>query len=648
MALRKNASMFFGIFMLSLVWKALAKLEVNMKDSVEVFLGESARITCMFTGTDSPNEVIVQWYMLNKNKVHSKIYYGNSTSELVDLDGLLTGRINVTMSLNSGEVVLNILNVALEDEREFICKVTHISAGSVNGSTLLKVFASPDHPTIKGEETGISVSDEKPSKIGSCEAQNGYPRPNITWYRDQTPLQNQPGEIKVEPVVTKKSNGLYLVVSDLYLKVAKEDKDALFYCEVSYLVPGGTKMKETNKINIPVHYPSTSVNVWVESPKGLVKEGDTVEVHCRANGNPEPIFTFHLNGIDMESENNVMVMRKVSRQFNSTIMCSALDMETDEEISREAQLSVHFLDHAVLIPEVSHVMFPGENLNATCNALSSLPTHTEWVKNGKRVAEGHTLVLTDAVLNTTGTYVCVVTVPSLAELKTNSSLHVIVQGPPEITEIKEYRKDKSENVVMLHCHARSYQTPVIIWSFSDQSQTVEETLKQTEEGFLSVLTLTVTSDITAYCKASNDQGTTSKSLLIKAVVQTTVSAPSITVSIPVTTAVPTPDKTTVTSPVATEVAPPKRVKKEGSGVIIAVIIICILLLAILGSVLYFLYKKGKIPCGRSGKQDLTKHSKDNIVVEMKSDSTEDAVLLGVNGDNKPPNDQGDKYMDVRQ
>lgn len=86
--------------------------------------------------------------------------------------------------------------------------------------------------------------------------------------------------------------------------------------------------------------------------------------------------------------------------------------------------------------------------------------------------------------------------------------------------------------------------------------------------------------------------------------------------------------------------PPKKVKKEGSGVIIAVLIVCILLLAILGSVLYFLYKKGKI-CGRSGKQDLTKgkSNKDNIVVEMKSDNTEEAVLLGVNGEKQPPNDQ---------
>ncbi|CAB1316527.1 unnamed protein product [Coregonus sp. 'balchen'] len=82
---------------------------------------------------------------------------------------------------------------------------------------------------------------------------------------------------------------------------------------------------------------------------------------------------------------------------------------------------------------------------------------------------------------------------------------------------------------------------------------------------------------------------------------------------------------------------------EGNGVIIVVIIICILLLAILGSVLYFLHKKGKIPCGRSGKQEITKENpnKDGIVVEMKTDTkTEEAVLLkGVNGDKNGPSGQ---------
>ncbi len=43
---------------------------------------------------------------------------------------------------------------------------------------------------------------------------------------------------------------------------------------------------------------------------------------------------------------------------------------------------------------------------------------------------------------------------------------------------------------------------------------------------------------------------------------------------------------------------------DNSGVIIVVIIVSILLLAILGSVFYFLYKKAKLPCGRSGKQEM--------------------------------------------
>lgn len=36
-----------------------------------------------------------------------------------------------------------------------------------------------------------------------------------------------------------------------------------------------------------------------------------------------------------------------------------------------------------------------------------------------------------------------------------------------------------------------------------------------------------------------------------------------------------------------------------------------------------------------------KSNKDNIVVEMKSDNTEEAVLLGVNGEKQLPSDQVD-------
>ncbi|XP_029628178.1 cell surface glycoprotein MUC18 isoform X2 [Salmo trutta] len=631
MALRMNASTFVGLFLLSVTWKAWAKVEVNMEDRVEVFLGDTAQITCMFTVSDSHDDVIIQWYMITKTNVRSRIYYGDGNIQAVDRDGQFTDKISVNGMGKSSEVVLTIRDVALEDELEFICQVNGLSAGNMEGRTMLKVFASPDRPNIEGVHSGISVSNKNPSKIGSCEAKNGYPRPNITWYRDQSPMQNTPGEVSVVTLVTKESSGLYTVQSDLHLNVVKEDKDSFFYCEVSYLVPGGTKMTETNKINITVHYPTTSLDVWVESPKGRVKEGDTVEVHCRANGNPQPPFTFLHNMQELKSELNVLVLKDVTRLSNGNITCTALDLDTYEETVGHTELFVDYLDLAVLIPKDTHVMAQGEELMATCNALSSLPTHTEWFKKGEKVAEGHTLTLKDAVFDMAGTYVCVVNVPSLERLETSGSLHVHVQGPPEIKESADtVLEEVTEKFLNLSCHARGYPTPVITWSSSDKSQILKEVShRQTEDGVLSVVSIKVTSDITANCNASNVHGTDSFPFSIKAIVQTTWSDPSTTV-------------TTVTP-----ATPPKRVKKEGSGVIIAVIIICILLLAILGSVLYFLYKKGKIPCGRSGKQDLTKPNKDSIMVEINNDNTEEAVLLGVNGDKKPTV-KGDKYMDVQK
>lgn len=38
--------------------------------------------------------------------------------------------------------------------------------------------------------------------------------------------------------------------------------------------------------------------------------------------------------------------------------------------------------------------------------------------------------------------------------------------------------------------------------------------------------------------------------------------------------------------------------------VIVAVIVCILVLAVLGAVLYYFYKKGKLPCGRSGKQEM--------------------------------------------
>lgn len=59
--------------------------------------------------------------------------------------------------------------------------------------------------------------------------------------------------MKIESSTTTESSGLYSVKSELSLKVKEEDKDAKFYCEVNYFVPGETRMTETERITITVY-----------------------------------------------------------------------------------------------------------------------------------------------------------------------------------------------------------------------------------------------------------------------------------------------------------------------------------------------------------------------------------------------------------
>lgn len=604
-----------------------------MEDRVEVTLGETAQISCMYNTEDGSGGTIIQWFYVTRTGEKQRIYYLESGMSYAEKGTPFSDRISVNGTGGAGEVVLTITDVQLTDEVEFICIVKSLTDGTAEGRTKLRVFYTPQSTKIEGVQNGISVQEETLSKIGTCEVNNGYPRPNITWYKGNTPIRSVRGEVNVVPSVTTESSGLYSVKSELSMKVVREDADALFYCEITYEVPGGAQMVETNPINITVFYPHTALKVWVVSPKGHIKEKDTLKIQCSGDGY-SPSTTFTITGPqNSSSDSDVLVVENVTQLNTGEYICSALDMESFDEISESTTVFVNFLKDAVILPGKILEVAQGGEKNATCNTMSSLPTKTAWFKNGEEVSKGNTLLLKDVTFDTAGTYVCVVTVQEVEGLESSGALRVHVQGSPEIqtpdsTEVEE----SMDRTVDLSCYVRGYPYPDVSWSTSEGKILPAVSEKETDDGVISSASVKVTGDLTVFCNASNTLGEDSVAFSIKAILYTTPETTSPT---------PTIKTTTTGPPVKPETAiPPKKVKKEGSGVIIAVIIICLLLLAVLGSVLYFLYKKGKI-CGRSGKQDLSKGKpgKDNIVVEMKSDNTEEAILLGVNGEKQIPSDQ---------
>ncbi|XP_017574132.2 melanoma cell adhesion molecule b isoform X1 [Pygocentrus nattereri] len=610
------------------VWRVWASLEVSMKDREEVLLEEKANIVCAYNLPELTSSLTIQWFVRAPGVSNKEqIYYKDSSSEFEVQGTKFTGRINVSHSLEAtkGNSILTINNTRLSDELEFFCQVS-VDGISKEGRTQLLVFNAPTRPTIKVEPY-VSVGTQQPGKIASCEVRNAYPAPNITWYKDTTPLQHSDSKVRVKTIRTFNPSGLFTVESKLELEVEKKDKDAEFYCEINYFTPRTQGMMESDHVNITVHYPSTEATMKQESPKGLIKEGDRVEISCQGNGNPQPFITFTYNDEDWQPENNLLVLVSVTRRNSGTYSCSALDLV--EVISANLSITVHYLDSVVIIPEEEVHLGEGDDLSLTCYANSSLYTHAVWYKDNAYLTEGHMLNLHNASYDMAGKYVCVIEASDLPELRRNNSVLITVKGKPVITEGVKVIPLDSEKSVNLSCTATGHPAPTIIWALSDEQARVSEWITKKEDKVISVISISTSSYITASCEASNKMGTVKESRKIEA---TEFKKPTTSITSTTSTSTKAPE-TTNTS---------KRVRKEGSGVIIAVIIILILLLAILGSVLYFLYKKGKIPCGRSGKQDLTKESasKDDIVVEMKSGKSEEAVLLqGVNGEKKFPNDQ---------
>nr|XP_055052436.1 melanoma cell adhesion molecule b isoform X2 [Misgurnus anguillicaudatus] len=588
-----------------------ASVKVSMEDRVEVSLNSQAKISCMYTSNEKAIRII--WSKKLPGKDQGKIIYQIEGGYGRIEENSYRGRINISHSddvnESRGSIILTIDDVQLSDEAEFICTVHNLSEDHSEGRTWLQVFNSPSFPVIVGTHSGISVTEEKPSKVAECKVDNGYPKPNITWYKNNFPLHSGAGDVKINEKVTKNPSGLLTVESELLLKVVRDDEDAKFYCEVNYFLPYEKRMTESDTINITVHYPTTHVTMSINPPEKLFKEGDTVEIRCKGNGNPQPIFTFrHIRHEEdlLDSENDLLILDDVRRSHSGTYVCQAFDIQTSTEIEDSINITIHYLDEIVVKPK-ERVLDQGDNLTLTCNALSSLSIYTAWYKDEIRLAEEHVLHLHNASLDTVGMYTCEVTVVELPELKKQKSFQINVREKPEITEITVGPKDMDDNSVNLTCYAQGFPIPTISWDLYDlrTDQPLNETSVEnqiTGEGIFSVISVIATSDFTANCSASNDLGTTTVSRDVTA-------GPSTTTILPSTTG--------------------------GSGVIIAVIIICLLLLAILGSFLYFLYKKGRLPCGRQGKQDFTKEnaSKDDV----KSGKSEEAVLLqGVNGDKKSP------------
>ncbi|KAB0370998.1 hypothetical protein FD755_017407, partial [Muntiacus reevesi] len=622
---------------------------------VEVEVGHTALLKCGLSHAQG-NLSHVDWFSVHKEKrtLIFRVRQGQGQSE--------PGEYHNRLSLQDKGTALALTGVTPHDDRIFTCQGRRRAQ---EHRIRLRVYKAPEEPSIQVNTLGISVNSEEPVEVATCVGRNGYPVPQVTWYKNGQSLKEEKNRVHIQSSQTEESSGLFTLRSVLQAQVSKEDKDAQFYCELSYRLPSGNHMKESKEVTVPVFYPAE--RVWLEvEPEGMLKEGDRVEIRCLADGNPQPHFSIikqNLNTREMEEErtddNGVLVLDPAQKEHSGRYECQGLDLETTTSLQSDQQeLVVNYVSDVRVSPAAPESQ-EGSSLTLNCEAESNQDLQFQWLreKTGKLLAKGQMLQLHKLKREEGGGYRCLASVPSVPGLNRSQLVNVAVFGPPWMALREKKMWVKENSVLNLSCEASGHPRPSIVWSVHGAASEQD----QGPQSVLSVLNVLVTPELLetgAECVASNSLGRNTTIIFLELAHVGLILLPPLT---PIHFMSSTPDSNRTTNLSTSTVSPPARAngtstekkltEPESKGVVIVAVTVCVLVLALLGAVLYFFYKKGKLPCGRSGKQEITlpPSRKSEFVVEVKSDKLpeEMGLLQGSNGDKRAPGDQGEKYIDLR-
>ncbi|NXR23575.1 MUC18 protein, partial [Cinclus mexicanus] len=577
---------------------AARKLEISMPAVVEVEAGDTARIECNFYTPENASYTYIDWFYVDRSNKQVRLYH-ITASEVLEDDTDYKNRVSLGQ-----DKALSIRAVTVQDAGVFVCQVGAGSYGVGENSTELSVYRRlPAKPNLC---SWLSL----PPQIAKCVSKNSFPAPNITWHKNGEQLHAQENQVTIQSVLTHESSGLYTVSSTLYAPVTREDRLSHFHCTVHYWLRGQTRALESQRVKVNIFYPAETLKLQVMPSLALVKEGDNVTLVCEADGNPPPVFSFFKKNLNewqdlsslMDSNSGILNLHDVNKSSSGTYKCQSLDLDDMSQKEEAVDLVVNYIEGVHVKMEPSSTVREGESVKLICDAYSPVGLQYQWRdEKGKKLVEGSQLFLNNLTFETSNTFSCKVMAPSVPGLEQSKKVSVAVEGKPRIVAISSPLYVRQDEVVNLTCKAIAFPRPTVHWSINGTAHEYMD-----NQHVASNLTVRVSHDLLqagAMCRVSNKLGVSEKHIRL------------------------VDQKSTA----------------ESQGVIIVAIIVAILVVAVLGAVIYFLHKKGKIPCGRAGKQDITKPEarKDKIVVEVKSDklSEEAGLLQGANGEKRPAADQ---------
>ncbi|XP_072548272.1 cell adhesion molecule 1b isoform X2 [Salminus brasiliensis] len=305
--------------------------------NVSVIEGETATISCRVKNND---DSVIQ--LLNPNR--QTIYFR-------DVRPLKDSRFQL-VNFSDNELRVSLSNVTLSDEGRYVCQLYTDPPQEAYAD--ITVLVPPGNPIIESREDVVSEGNE--TEI-TCTAMGSKPASSITWMKGDQILQ---GEETVEETYDR----MFTVTSRLRLTVSKEDDGEAVICIIDH---PAVKDFQAQKY-LEVQY-KPEVKIVVEFPEGPTREGENLELTCKAKGKPQP-HQINWFKVDDDVPSHAVItgsdlfIENLNKSYNGTYRCVASNLvgeAYDEYIlyvyDSRADGGPQKIDHAVIGGVVAVVVF---------------------------------------------------------------------------------------------------------------------------------------------------------------------------------------------------------------------------------------------------------------------------------------------------
>ncbi|XP_034137739.1 protein turtle homolog A isoform X3 [Drosophila guanche] len=421
---------------------------------------------------------------------------------------------------------LKIDNIRIEDEGVYRCRVDFRNSPTRNLKINLTVIVPPDRPIIYGQNRHEKASNVESFNEGndivlSCEVSGGRPRPNVTWYLDNTAIDESFEQRPDGKTINHLS----------YPNVGRQHLNSRLVC-----VASNTNLTPPNNKVVILDVNLKPMAVHILTKDRFVSADRTYDIECKSSGSKPPALITWWKGSKQ--------LKKLTKNFNEPdnqslsiltftpgrdddgkyLTCRAENQFIDgSAIEDKWRLIVHFQPTTTL--KIGSSLNPddikeGDDAYFECVVQSNpKPYKMSWFHNGKElqhnisagvILSDQSLVLQSVSRASAGDYTCLA-VNSEGKGPSNPVTLRIRYAPICATEHEELLGALKHETLPLKCEVdASPPADSFHWTFNSSGEQTElpARLHSTETG-MSRLNYTPSTDLdygTISCWGKNSIG----------------------------------------------------------------------------------------------------------------------------------------------